>query len=281
MDLKKPLAIVLGLTLVLSATSILGPYAVKEASAALDLAASRGTPTVTILDPLPESAVAKGSRDGGNSVVSNVMLHTGEKVTFNGKLITQDGDVLSNMAVNIYALTPTPEQKLLGSAVTGIDGSFSVTWVAQPYYVKAASTETLKSSGSQTMNIFAQFEGKDNLNPSKSGNIAVAVKSWDLIIRMASDKSMYKQGDKATVFINFIQGDILNGNINYGGFVSPDVIKASFDGQAVEPQKKKEGSYTFIVDSITKEHHQLVVSSEKQGYNAGSAYLTLVVEGLR
>ncbi len=271
MNSKKPMAIVLGLALVLSATSIITTNT-AEASTTSDLVSAfiRGTPTLTVLDPLPGSAVA-----------NKVVLHTGEKVTLNGKLMTINGDTLSNMPVNIYALTPTPEQKLVGSAMTGIDGSFSVTWAVEPYNIEPASTETLRSQGSQTMNIFATFEGSDTLNPSKSGNIAVNVKSWDLIVRMASDKTLYNKGDTAAVSVNFIQGDRFGGQIDYRDFVAPDVIKATYDGKVVELQKKKEGTYTFIVDSLSKEHHQLGVNSEKQEYNPGTAYLTLIVEGLK
>ncbi len=151
MNSKKPMAIVLGLALVLSATSIITTNTVEEAFAASDLVSAfiRGTPTITVLDPLPGSAVA-----------NKVVLHTGEKVTLNGKLMNINGDTLSNMPVNIYALTPTPEQKLIGSAMTGIDGSFSVTWAVEPYNIEPALQETSKSQGSQTMNIFATFEGK-------------------------------------------------------------------------------------------------------------------------
>ena len=273
MKSEKPMAIVLGLALVLSATAIITTNTVTEASTTLDLRSSlvsSSTNTVTVLDQLPGSAVA-----------NKVVLHSGEKVTLNGKLMTINGDRLSNMPVNIYALTPTPEQKLIGNTVTGIDGSFSVTWPVEPYYIKPASTETLRSQGSQTMNIFATFEGNDSYDPSKSQNLSVNVKSWDLMVQMESDKTLYNQGDSATIFVNFIQGDRLSGQIDYGDFVAPDVIKADFDGNVIELQKKKEGTYTFIVDSLSKEHHQLVVNSEKQGHNPGTAYLTLIVEGLR
>ena len=112
MNSKKPMAIVLGLALVLSATSIITTNT-AEASTTSDLVSPsiRGTSTVTVLDPLP-----------GSEVTNKVVLHTGEKVTLNGKLMNLKGDTLSNMPVNIYALTPTPEQKLIGSAMTGIDG---------------------------------------------------------------------------------------------------------------------------------------------------------------
>ncbi len=280
MNSNKPLAVILGLAIVLAATSITTSSTVRDASAALDLSATKGTPTSIVLDPLPGSVTSTTS---GDSAVSRAVLHTGEKVTFTGKLVTSNGDALSNMPVKMYVLTPTPEQKLVGSAVTGIDGSFSVTWAVEPYYVKPALQETLKSSGSRTMNIFATFEGKDTFNPSKSGKMAIDVKNWDLILQMASDKSMYRQGDKAVVFINVLQGDKfgVSGGIDYGDFVTPDSIKATFDGKAIQIEKKKEGSYTFIVDSITKEHHQLIVNSGKQGYNPGTAFLTLIVEGLR
>ena len=67
---------------------------------------------------------------------------------------------------------------------------------------------------------------------------------------------------------------------NVYDFVAPDVIKATYDGKVVELQKK-EGTYTFNVDNLSKEHHQLVVSADKEGHNPGTAYLTLIVDGLR
>ena len=198
-----------------------------------------------MLDPLQLSAVV----DGGSGI-SNDVLHIGEKIVFTGNMMTRKGDMLPNMPVSIYALTPTPEQKLVGSAVTGIDGSYSVTWVVEPYDIKPALQETSKSQGSQTMSIFATFEGNDTFNPSKSGdrnccgNVPVNVKSWDLIVQMESDKTLYEQGDTATVFVNFIQGDRFGGQIDYRDFVAPDVIKATYDGKVVELQKK-EGIYTL------------------------------------
>ncbi len=82
------------------------------------------------------------------------------------------------------------------------------------------------------MSIFAIFEGNDTFNPSKSGvrhccgNVPVNVKSWDLIVQMESDKTLYEQGELATIFVNFIQGDRFSDKINYGDFVTPDVINA-------------------------------------------------------
>ncbi len=142
MESNKPMAIELGLALVLSTGSIVTTNTVAKVFTPSELVSPfiRGTSTIIVLDPLQRSAAV----DGGSGI-SNDVLHIGEKIVFTGNLMTREGYMLPNIPVKIFALTPTPEQKLVGKGVTGIDGSYFVTWVVEPYYIKPGSTETIKS----------------------------------------------------------------------------------------------------------------------------------------
>jgi len=225
------------------------------------------TPTQLTMDPLPK-----------------LELFVGDELNFSGKLLNADGDGTPNKSIKIYAQTPTPESALLTSVTTGIDGSFEAIWhVKLP--IKHASQEeaSRKKSPGQTVSIYAVFDGDEKLAGSKSKMQVITVKVKDLITIVKSDKTQYSAGEKATIFIAFREYCCVESDFAryYGDFVDPTTIKGSFDGNPLELQKKKEGSYIFITPNLTKEHHQLIVVPQKEGFYVRVGYYTILIDGLR
>ena len=88
-----------------------------------------------------------------------------------------------------------------------------------------------------------------------------------------SDKTLYNEGDTVTIFIAFID--------SADNFIDPDSVFATLNNQRVELEKKKEGSYTLTITEVARKHQQLIVVPDTEGFNASTAYLTIIVGGLR
>lgn len=272
----KSLATITGLLLVMSTMLTTSGIAHAGSFEGLDHGKAR---TQLTLDSLPGCTNSKPVGSGRASCTADVFV--GDDVTLSGKLMTADGEDMPHKSIKIYAQIPAPEAVLLVSAVTGSDGSYEVTWNVKLPDFKQTYQETVKKDLSQTLSIFAVFEGDEELGYTKSNIQGVSIKAKDLITTISADKTEYGAGERAVIFIGFVEGDIAEGKVLQGDFVDPTIIKAIFDNTPVELEKKKEGSYVFITPNLTKQHHQLFIMPEKEGFNANAAYYTIVVEGLR
>ena len=224
--------------------------------------------TQLTVDPLPECT---------NAFQCNATFLSGDIVTFTGILTDDTGRFVRDAKINIYSFTAT-EMQLLASAVTERDGTFKTTWKAQFMGTKFGG-ETFKQQINEVLTIFAKFEGDNKYAPSQSGRIVITVKIKDMITVAATDKKLYKEGEAALVFANFIEAEIEGKNIEYGNFIDPDSMRATYDGEPVELSKKKSGSYTFVTPPLTVGHHQLVINPAKEGYNNRVGFITVQVSG--
>jgi hypothetical protein len=143
-------------------------------------------------------------------------------------LTDEDGDPLPDMTVNIVALIPTPEIVVLAETTTDIDGLFEVEWVAKLSKQESAFTDVTKQFLSESVTILAQFPGSEDMAPSKSNKITMSVTVNTLHTIVNSDKTLYNEGDTATIFIafldssdNFVDPESILGTLN-----NVDVVKS-------------------------------------------------------
>jgi hypothetical protein len=190
-------------------------------------------------------------------------------------LTDEDGDPLPDMTVNIVALIPTPEIVVLAETTTDIDGLFEVEWVAKLSKQESAFTDVTKQFLSESVTILAQFPGSEDMAPSKSNKITMSVTVNTLHTIVNSDKTLYNEGDTATIFIAFLDSS--------DNFVDPESILGTLNNVDVVKsfEKKKDGSYVFTISAIEKKHQQLIIVPETEGFNSTTAYLTIIVSGLR
>jgi hypothetical protein len=182
------------------------------------------------------------------------------------------------VTVNIYRFEAT-EMPLLASATTDVDGTFETTWEAQ-FIEKKTVGETFKQQLSQVITLFAKFEGDETYTASQSGKMIITVKIIDMITIVATDKTLYRQGDTALIFVNFVEADFDGRHVDYGDFIDPDEMRVTYDGTAVaELSKKKVGSYTYVTPPLTVGHHQLLINPTKDGYNNRVGFVTVQVSG--
>jgi len=208
-----------------------------------------------------------------NTMQCNAQVFTGTTIKFTGTLVDEDGETLPDMPVNIVALIPTPELVVLATATTNIDGMFEAEWVVKLSTQKTAFQDVTKQFRTESVTVFAEFPGNEELQPSKSNKLAMSVTVNSIHTIVNSDKTLYNEGDTVTVFVAFID--------SADNFIDPDSIFATLNNQPIELEKKKEGSYTFTITSVAKKHQQLIVVPETEGFNASTAYLTIIVGGLR
>ena len=66
-------------------------------------------------------------------------------------------------------------------------------------------------------------------------------------------------------------------------FADPESILGTLNNVNVVKsfEKKKEGSYVFTIPAVEKKHQQLIIVPETEGFNSTTAYLTIIVGGLR
>lgn len=212
-----------------------------------------------------------------NMMQCNATYLPGDTVTFTGILTDATGRFVGDAKVNIYSFIGMDSQ-LLTSAVTERDGTFKATWQAQ-FLGKKVIGETFKQRINEVLTIFAKFEGNDKYAPSQSAKIVITVKIKDMLTVVATDKKLYKEGELAVIFVNFIEADIEGKNIRYGGFIDPNSMRVTYDNEPVLLSKKKAGSYTFITPPLTIGHHQLVINPAKDGYNNRVGFVTVQVSG--
>jgi len=208
-----------------------------------------------------------------NTMQCNAQVFTGTTIKFTGMLTDSEGTPLPDMPVNLVALIPTPELVVLTTTTTNTDGMFEAEWVAKLSKQKTAFQDVLKEMRAESLTVFAEFPGSEDMAPSKSNKLIMSLTVNSINTMVNSDKTQYSPGDTVTIFIAFIDSE--------DTFIDPDSIMASLNNQPVELEKKKEGSYTFTITEVERKHHQLILVPDKEGFNISTAYLTIIVGGLR
>jgi len=208
-----------------------------------------------------------------NTMQCNAQVFTGTTVKFTGVLTDDEGTPMPDMLVNIIALIPTPELVVLATTTTDLDGMFVAEWVAKLSTQKTAFQDVTKQFRTESLTVFAEFPGSEKMAPSKSNKLAMSITVNTIHTMANSDKTLYNEGDTVTIFIAFID--------SADNFIDPDRILATLNNQPVELEKKKEGSYTLTITEVTRKHQQLIVVPNKEGFNLSTAYLTIIVGGLR
>jgi len=255
MNTKNTLAILLGLSLILPMMQFNAFAAFPE---------EKRDPTSISLDLIEQCL---------NTMQCNAQVFTGTTIKFTGVLTDEDGETLPDMPVNIIALIPTPELVTLATTTTNIDGVFEAEWVAKLSTQKTAFQDVTKKLLSESLTVFAEFEGNEELAPSKSNKLTMSVTVNTIHTLVNSDKTQYNEGDTVTIFIAFID--------SADNFIDPERIFATLNNESVELEKKKEGSYTFTIAGVARQHQQLIIVPDTEGFNATTAYLTIIVGGLR
>lgn len=261
--------VLMGLMLVLSTVALSNTsFATKQTSAiepnqGLDLSRGRLTPT----------SVTFEMSGCTNTLTCNAEWFVGETVEFMGTLTNADGEPIEGAPITVYKLIPKPELVPLASGVTGIDGEFTLTWTAEFTPVEKASTDVTRKFLTETVSVFAQFDGDDTYAHSRSGKSTAVIKVNELKTFVNSDKNLYRQGDSALVFLAFID--------SHDNFVDPDSLRVVLNEKEVQAEKKKTGSYTWSIPALPKEHTQLLVIPKKEGYNINNGFLTIIVDGLK
>ncbi|MFQ5920761.1 MAG: hypothetical protein ACE5JV_01940, partial [Nitrososphaerales archaeon] len=199
--------------------------------------------------------------------------YTGTTITFNGVLTDGDGVPLPDQEVNIVGLIPTPELVVLTTGMTDVDGMFSADWVVKLSTQTTAFQNVLSQFRSQSLTVFAEFAGDEELAASKSGKIIMSVTVNAVHPLMSSDKTTYNEGETVTIFIAFID--------SADNFIDPEGVFATLNNDQIELERKKEGSYTFVISDVPRKHTQLLIVPLQSGYNANTAFLTIIVGGLR
>ena len=247
---------------ILSGLSLIVPLTQFSAFAAFP--DERRSPTSISLD-LIEQCI--------NTMQCNAQVYTGTTLKFSGVLTDEDGAPLPDMPVNIVALIPTPELVVLATATTDIDGMFEAEWMAKLSTQSSAFQDVTKQFRTESLTVFAEFTGSEEIAPSKSNKLTMSITVNTISTIANSDKTLYNEGDTVTVFIAFLDsGD---------NFIDPVSIFATLNNQPVELEKKKEGSYTLTITEVARQHQQLIVVPETTGFNSSTAYLTIIVGGLR
>jgi hypothetical protein len=241
---------------------------VTPAFAAYNAGYSNLKPAKLIVDPFAECT---------NAFQCNATFLVGDTVTFTGLFTGDEGRFIQDANINIYRITATGKQ-LIASAVTERDGTFKTTWQAQ-FIERKEAGETFKQQMREVSTIQAEFEGDSIYASTKSGKIVITVRIMDVITYVATDKKLYREGETALIFVNFIAGEIEGKNIRYGDFITPDTIKATYDLEPVQLSEKQIGSYTFVTPPLTIGHHQLLINPAKDGYNSSVGFITVQVSG--
>jgi protocatechuate 3,4-dioxygenase beta subunit len=95
---------------------------------------------------------------------SESSVYEGQTIIFTGRLITHDGEPLSNALVHLKDEDPASGDDDIGSLTTGSDGQFSFSWDARQMDPYDNSAE-----------VYAIFEGNQFYENSRSSEIAITV----------------------------------------------------------------------------------------------------------
>ncbi len=208
-----------------------------------------------------------------NSMTCNADFFVGDLVEFKGMLTSIIGDPITGAEITVYQFTPKPEMIPIASGVTGLDGDIELSWTTQFTPRERAPNDVTRKYQTEIVTIFAVFEGDDQYAPSRSSKNTASIKANELHTFINSDKNLYRQGDSALIFLAFVD--------SHDEFVDPDSLRVILNDNEVEVEKKKTGSYTFTISALPKEHTQLIVIPNKEGYNLNNGFLTIIVDGLK
>ena len=199
------------------------------------------------------------------------IVRPGDKVTLTGSLMTTDGEPITDAAINIYLLTSDPQLIIAASGVTGLEGTYEITWNVQLLPIHRAFTDVTKQVKTQVASLFAQFEGNDDFAASKTAKTTITIERNSINTFVNSDKKLYNEGDKAIIFLGFADAD--------DEFVDPDWIQSNFNLEPISDQleKKKVGSYTYMTPPLERGHNQITVIPHKEGYNTQTEVVTITV----
>jgi len=249
MQWAKVVAALSGIVLLLSTTATLSTFAAKQ-------------------QPVSLSFEMSGCK---NDMTCGAEFLVGDMITFSGMLTAEDGTPIPGAEVNIVKLLPKPELVVMASGVTGIDGGYDLSWIAEFTPRETASTETLKKFLDENVVLFAQFGGDANYAGARTGKLTATIKANQVFTSVNSEKRAYGPGESALMFIGFIDSN--------DKFVDPDSIRVLYDDQELKVEKKKTGSYTVMTPTLTVDHHQVIVIPKKEGYNLENGFLTVQVSG--
>jgi hypothetical protein len=91
----------------------------------------------------------------------------------------------------------------------------------------------------------------------------------EIATNVVTNKQYYEIGEVAKFTVTFTD---LEGNP-----INPDTIKAYYDGKIVQLVQEDVGVYTYITPGLTKQHHQLIVSAEKEDFATDTVYLSIPI----
>ncbi len=206
-----------------------------------------------------------------NTLTCAAEILVGDTVMFSGSLTTLDGTPVPGATINIVKLIPKPELIVIASGVTGIDGSYNISWTAEFTPKEKVTTDVTKKFLHENIVVFATFDGGDKYAPGKSGKMTATVDANQLITSINAEKRVYGSGESALIFIGFTD--------SRDQFIDPDSIRVLYDDHELQVEKKKTGSYIVTTPSLTVEHHQVMVIPQKEGYNIKNGFVTVQVSG--
>lgn len=220
---------------------------------------------VLLLSVTLSRADAVGQPTSISIEVSASKVNVGDTVTFSGSLVdARTGEGIEGKTITIYKEGPIGPVPFM-TATTGIDGGFSVDWIAD-----------LERNSNTPITMSARFDGDSQYLPSRTGktSFTVALKPLELVITTDGNKNKYFLGDKALISVALSDGS--------ANFVDPDFLRATYDGRFVEMKKEDVGRYTFQTPQLVKfEQHQFGVFAEKWGYKSTQQSITITTFGVK
>ncbi|MFQ5970549.1 MAG: hypothetical protein ACE5J2_08675 [Nitrososphaerales archaeon] len=238
--------------------------------AAITLGAILILSTVLVSYNSPASAaVQKATEITIDDVPSKV--RPSDEVALTGSLMTSDGEPITDATINIYLLTSDPQLIIVASGVTGLEGTYEITWNVELLPTDRALHDVTKQVDTQVASLFAQFEGNDDFVASRTAKTTITIEVNSINTFVNPDKKLYNKGDRAIIFIGFTDAD--------DEFVDPDWIQSSFNLEPISEQleRKKVGSYTYMTPPLEKVYNQMTVVPQKEGYNIQTEVITITV----
>jgi hypothetical protein len=255
MQWAKVVAVITGIALLLSTTSLSETFAQVKLTPAAKM-------------PVALSLEMEGCN---NDLTCGAEFLVGDTINFSGVLTADDGTPIPNAEIRIVQFLPKPELVTIASGVTGIDGEYNLSWMAQLPPKEEATTDVTEKILKDNVVFFAQFDGDDTYSSARTAKLTAIVQANQIFTSVNAEKRVYGPGESALLFIGFIDTN--------DEFVDPDSIRVLYDDQELKVEQKKTGSYTVVTPTLTVDHHQLLVIPKKEGYNAENGFLTVQVSG--
>lgn len=209
--------------------------------------------------------------------LSGFPVTQGETLVFSGRLIkstTLTG--VANATVNIVHQISFDNSRVLVSASTDADGSYSIPWVVD---VEKVAPQTGGSFGTDPtqgrekrfqVNVFAQFDGDNEFARSTSNAQSFEVRLNQIKV-FVERKTMYFAFESITIKIRTTNVD--------GNLIDPDKLTVLFDNAPVTFVRDSIGIYSFTISSLSPGSHSLKVVAEKKGHVTDEQLVT--IEGMK